>query len=93
MIGKLLIDKKFYKGNAKDDYEEDPNLKFETGKEFCENYLTDDAIILGRNWFGLPSVEEMLGDIEKKHPTPKKIRVGKDYPMLMDGEIIVKVED
>ena len=93
MIGKLIIDKGYYKGDFKDDYEEDPNLKFETGKEFNENFLTEDSIRMGRNWFGLPSMEKMLNELDEKYPmTKKKLKVGKDYGVIQE-ETVVKVEE
>lgn len=91
MIGKLLIDKKYYQGNARDDYEEDPNLKFETGKEFVENVLADDAIKLGVNWFGLPSVEEMLNDLEEKYPAPKHEVFDLGLPYNTEKPVYVKM--
>lgn len=93
MIGKLIIDKGYYKGDFKDDYEEDPNLKFETGKEFNENFLTEDSIRMGRNWFGLPSMEKMLNELDEKYPmTKKKLKVGKDYGVIQE-ETVVKVKE
>lgn len=68
LIGKLLIDNKYYHGNAKDIYEEDPSLKFEAGKEFIENYITKDLVRLGVNWFNLPSMEEMINELDELYP-------------------------
>ena len=78
MYGKLLIEDKYYHGNAKNIYEEDPNLKFECGKEFVENYITGDPIRLGMNWFGLPSIEQMLDDLNEKYP--------KHTPIIMENK-------
>lgn len=85
MLGKLLIDNKHYNGNAKDDYEVDPNLKFECGKEFCENYLAKDVVRMGMNWYGLPSVEEMLDDLEHIHPIPKRVVINNQYSDFEDA--------
>lgn len=79
MLGKLLIENEYYKGNARDVYEEDPNLRFECGKEFLENYLAKDPVRMGMNWFGLPSVEEMLDELETTKPRPKRIRIDNNY--------------
>lgn len=93
MIGKLIIDSKYYKGDFKDDYEEDPNLKFEAGKEFNENFLANDSIRLGRNWFKLPSMENMLNELNEKYPpVKKKLKVGKDYGVIQE-ETVVKVKE
>lgn len=79
MVGKLLIDNKHYNGNARDVYEEDPNLKFECGKEYLENYLTKDVIRMGMNWHNLPSVEEMLDELDEIHPRSKHIKIDNQY--------------
>lgn len=92
MLGKLLIDKEYYKGISKDDYDEDPNLKFEPGKEFLENFLSKDYIKTGVNWFNLPSVEEMLEELDDKFPTPTRRVINSDYPMLLDEPIYVGFE-
>lgn len=70
MLGKLFVDKSYYKGEIRDGDVEDESLKFEPGKEFVENMLADDLIKMGQNWFNLPSVEEMLADIDEKIPQP-----------------------
>lgn len=90
MLGKLLIDNKYYNGNAKDGYEDDPSLKFECGKEYCENYLAKDVIRMGMNWYGLPSVEEMLGDLEHIHPKAKRVVIDNQYSNFEDA--IVRTE-
>ena len=66
MLGKLLIDDQYYHGNVKAVYEDDPALKFECGKEFVENYITKDVTRLGMNWFNLPSIEEMVKELDEK---------------------------
>ena len=66
MLGKLLIDDQYYHGNVKSVYEDDPALKFECGKEFVENYITKDVTRLGMNWFNLPSIEEMVKELDEK---------------------------
>jgi DNA polymerase elongation subunit (family B) len=73
LIGKLIINNEYYHGNAKDMYEEDPSLKFEAGKEFFENYITKDLIRLGVNWFNLPSVDEMISDLEELYPSKEEM--------------------
>ena len=89
MIGKLLIDKKYYNGNAKDVYEEDPTLKFESGKEYLENYLAKDIIRLGVNWYGLPSVEEMLDELDEIYPKGKRVVLNKTYDTFNPVKITV----
>ena len=66
MLGKLLIDNEYYNGESKSSYEENPELKFECGKEFSENYLVKDIIRLGINFFNLPSIEEMVNELDEK---------------------------
>ena len=77
--------KKFHRRVRKTAY------KFETGKEFVENVLADDAIKLGVNWFGLPSVEEMLNDLEEKYPVPKHEVFDLGLPYNTEKPVYVKM--
>ena len=69
LIGKLFIEDKYYRGEVFDGDVDDPALKFEAGKEFSENILTDNIFKLGYNWFGLPSLESVIDGIEKEFPS------------------------
>jgi len=92
MIGKLIIENQYYHGNARDDYEDDPNLKFECGKEFMENFISKDSIRLGMNWFNLPSIEEMLNELDELYPVTKKVEFGNDYDIPLEDIIVSEVE-
>lgn len=74
MIGKLIIDEDHYKGNANKAEEEDIELKFEAGKQFVEDILSQDYTKVGRNWFGLPSVKDMLNELEEEYGKPVPVK-------------------
>ena len=76
MIGKLIIDNEYYNHNKKEPLSdkdtdggiESKELKFEAGKQFVEDMLSSDLLRMGRNWFNLPSLEEMFDELEIKEP-------------------------
>ena len=68
LIGKLFIEDKYYRGEVFDGDVDDPALKFEAGKEFSENILTDNIFKTGSNWFGLPSLESVIDGIDEVYP-------------------------
>ena len=68
LIGKLYIDDKYYAGEIFDGDVDDPALKFEAGKEFSENILTDNIFKTGSNWFGLPNLESIIDGIDELYP-------------------------
>jgi DNA polymerase elongation subunit (family B) len=93
MIGKLLVEKESFKGEIKDGDTDDPNLKFEPGKEFVENMLANDMVKTGENWFGLPSLEKIISGIDKKYPEPTKVVIPDDGYNILDEPIDVKIEE
>lgn len=66
LIGKLVIEnmtlknvKQFYELTGKD------IDRFDAGREFIENYLCENAGMVGNVYFNLPTLEDMINDIEK----------------------------
>lgn len=65
LIGKLVIEgmnldnvKQFYVLEGKD------IVRFDAGREFIENYLCENTGIVGNVYFNLPTLEDMINDIE-----------------------------
>lgn len=78
MIGKLFINKEYYKGEIEEGDADNPDLKFEPGKQFVEDLLAQDYIKLGQAWFNLPSVTDMLADLEEKKPKRLRVSIGNE---------------
>lgn len=57
MIGKLII------GETASDYYSKDNIEdlegYDAGKDFMENYLTNNIPMMGSKWFNLPTVDEL----------------------------------
>lgn len=63
MIGKLIIERnqdEYYKCY---NYESD---SYDAGKEFMDNYLTGNNLMLGNKWFNLPNISDMNERFKKR---------------------------
>lgn len=42
------------------------NMKYDSGKDFMDNYLTGDVLSVGSKWFNLPDVNTIQNDFRKE---------------------------
>lgn len=99
MIGKLLITKlpyeieknMTYRNLRKDKVE---NIKFDAGKDFVDNVLSDDILSLGEKWFNLPSVQEMAELVEKEFKIKNKTRINSysEHLPLVIGDLFIDLK-
>ena len=83
----LFIDEEITDVNNEDDEDEDEiDSAYDAGKDFMDNYLTNDVLSIGTKWFNLPSFDIINEEFEKefKIKNKKKYSVKKiDY--FIDG--------
>jgi DNA polymerase elongation subunit (family B) len=79
--GRLLIPDKVYDG-------ENPLKQgnYDRGGEFMDNYHTHDFIQTGTRWFNLPSIENMIYDIEKSKGRKIFKRINKPFFRRISNE-------
>lgn len=77
MIGKLIIDadvettmNKLHNELAKDD---ENNTIDDPGKEFVDNLLTGDIRSIGKKWFNLPGIEELIKEAKERFVSGEKV--------------------
>lgn len=63
MIGKLIIGEKAQDYYVKHKIDLD---SYDGGKEFIDNYLTGNTLMMGNKWFNLPKMSDICKDFEKK---------------------------
>lgn len=56
LIGKLIVGVKAKEYYMKHDIEVD---NYDAGKDFMENYLSNNPLMLGKKWFNLPDIDEL----------------------------------
>ena len=66
MIGKLILPNFDHINQDLD------NVRFDAGREFCEDYITGDRTTLGIKYFNLPTTMQLVDDFEKWKEKNKK---------------------
>lgn len=69
----LFIDDKIVDIVDDDDEDDDEekefntlDMKYDSGKDFMDNYLTGDVLSVGTKWFNLPDVNTVQNDFRKE---------------------------
>lgn len=82
MVGKLIIhgiseDKYLHIENYRPDENEieDESSKYDSGKDFVDNYLIDDIPSLAHKWFNLPNTFDVISGFEKEMGLKKRKRI------------------
>lgn len=107
MIGKLEIEgfpvdryphifqiKKTKNKKTEEDEEDELDLIYNAGKDFMDNYLTNDIISIGTKWFNLPDFEAVDKEFRKKFKIKKKkiLNLNKFIGLFADG-VDVNIRD
>lgn len=92
LIGKLIINDTIQGvyNNALDEFDK----KIDLGKDFIDNYMTDNLGMLGKKWFNLPGIEELTDKLEKEFNIKKKrvVNISENsvkqfYPIQLDIDL------
>ena len=76
MIAKLIINDTVEDFMNKIDIDAD---KYDSGKDFIDNYLTGNVLNLCKKWFNLPGVMEMIEEYSKHKNKKVKINIPEKY--------------